>query len=56
MYLCAITNKLSDIMPRQERLHSATGIYHVMFRMKNDGTFGPIDDLYIQNGKKVVIK
>ena len=34
-------------MPRQERLHSATGIYHVMFRMKNDGTFGAIDDLTI---------
>ena len=29
MYLCAITNKLSDIMPRQERLHSATGIKRI---------------------------
>ena len=32
MYLCAINNKLTDIMPRQKRLHNATGSYHVMLR------------------------
>ena len=32
MYLCAVNNILAEIMPRQERLHSATGIYHVMLR------------------------
>ena len=32
MYLCAVNNTLTVIMPRQERLQSATGIYHVMLR------------------------
>lgn len=32
MYLCAINNKLTDIMPRQKRLHNATGSYHVILR------------------------
>ena len=32
MYLCAVNNILAGIMPRQECLHSATGIYHVMLR------------------------
>ena len=32
MYLCAVNNILDEIMPRQERLQSATGIYHVMLR------------------------
>ena len=32
MYLCAVNNILAEIMPRQERLQSATGIYHVMLR------------------------
>ena len=32
MYLCAVNKILADIMPRQERLQSATGIYHVMLR------------------------
>ena len=32
MYLCAVNNILANIMPRQERLQSATGIYHVMLR------------------------
>ena len=34
-------------MPRQERAKSGTGIYHVMLGMKNDGTFGAIDDLTV---------
>ena len=32
MYLCAVNNILAEIMPRQERLQSVTGIYHVMLR------------------------
>ena len=36
MYLCAVNNILAEIMPRQKRLQSATGIYHVILGMKND--------------------
>ena len=32
MYICAENNILADIMQRQERLQSTTGIYHVMLR------------------------
>ena len=32
MYLCAVNNILAEIMPRQERLQSVTGICHVMLR------------------------
>ncbi len=39
MYFCAVNNKLADIMPRQERLHSATGICHVMLRGINSITY-----------------
>ena len=43
-------------MPRQERLQSATGIYHVMLGMKNDGTFGMIDDLTISYDGNQLVK
>ncbi len=36
MYLCAVNNILTEIMPRQKRLQSATGIYHVILGMKNN--------------------
>ena len=48
MYLCAINNKLTDIMPRQERLHSATGIYHVMLRGINKQDIFEDDGDYLQ--------
>ena len=48
MYLCAVNNKLADIMPRQERLHSATGIYHVMLRGINKQDIFEDDEDYIQ--------
>ena len=35
MYLCTVNNILAEIMPRQERLQSATDIYHVMLRGVN---------------------
>ena len=42
-------------MPRQERTKSGTGIYHAMYGMKNDGTFGAIDNLTISyNGNQLV--
>ena len=41
MYLCAVNNILAEIMPRQERLQSATGIYHIMLGMKNDSNGAP---------------
>ena len=42
-------------MPRQERTKSGTGIYHVMLGMKNNGTFGAIDNLTISyNGNQLV--
>ena len=42
MYLCAVNNIPAGIMPRQERLQSATGIYHVMHVMKNDNGGTPL--------------
>ena len=48
MYLCAINNKLTDIMPRQKRLHSATGIYHVMLRGINKQDIFEDDGDYLQ--------
>ena len=48
MYLCALNNILSEIMPRQERLHSATGIYHVMLRGINKQDIFEDDEDYIQ--------
>ena len=42
MYLCAVNNILAGIMPRQERLQSATGICHVMLDMKNDNGGTPL--------------
>ena len=56
MYLCAINNKLTDIMPRQKRLHNATGSYHVMLGMKNNGTFGAIDSLTISYDGNQLVK
>ena len=42
-------------MPRQKETKSGTGIYHVMLGMKNNGTFGAIDDLTISyNGNRLV--
>ena len=43
-------------MPRQERTKSGTGIYHVMLGMKNDGTFGMIDDLTISYDGNQLVK
>ena len=48
MYLCAVKNILSEIMPRQERLQSATGIYHVMLRGINKQDIFEDDEDYIQ--------
>ena len=42
MYLCAVNNILANIMPRQERLQSSTGIYHVMHGMKNNNGGKPL--------------
>jgi hypothetical protein len=36
MYLSAVNNILSEIMPKQEQKQSGTGICHVMHGMKND--------------------
>ena len=48
MYLCAVNNILSEIMPRQERLQSATGIYHVMLRGINKQDIFEDDEDYSQ--------
>ena len=48
MYLCAVNNILANIMPRQERLQSATGIYHVMFRGINKQDIFEDDGDYLQ--------
>ena len=48
MYLCAVNNILADIMPRQERLHSATGIYHFMLRGINKQDIFEDDGDYLQ--------
>ena len=48
MYLCAVNNSLADIMPRQERLQSATGIYHVMLRGINRQDIFEDDEDYLQ--------
>ncbi len=42
-------------MARQIRKKSGTGIYYVILGMKNDGTFGLIDDLAITyDGNRLV--
>ena len=48
MYLCAVNNILAEIMPRQERLQSATGIYHVMLRGINKQDIFEDDEDYLQ--------
>ena len=48
MYLCAVNNILAEIMPRQERLQSATGIYHVMLRGINKQDIFEDDGDYLQ--------
>ena len=48
MYLCAVNNSLTDIMPRQERLQSATGIYHVMLRGINRQDIFEDDEDHLQ--------
>ena len=48
MYLCAVNNILAEIMPRQERLQSATGIYHVMLRGINKQDIFEDDEDYSQ--------
>ena len=48
MYLCAVNNILAEIMPRQERLQSATGIYHVMLRGINKQDIFEDDEDYIK--------
>ena len=48
MYLCAVNNTLPIIMPRQERQHSATGIYHVMLRGINKQDIFEDDEDYLQ--------
>ena len=48
MYLCAVNNTLTVIMPRQERLQSATGIYHVMLRGINKQDIFEDDEDYLQ--------
>ena len=48
MYLCAVNNSLADIMPRQERLQSATGIYHVMLRGINRQDIFEDDEDHLQ--------
>ena len=43
-------------MPRQERTKSGTGIYHAMYGMKNNGTFGLIDNLTVSyDGNQLVM-
>ena len=48
MYLCAVNSILANIMPRQERLQSATGIYHVMLRGINKQDIFEDDGDYLQ--------
>ena len=48
MYLCAVNNILAEIMPRQERLQSVTGIYHVMLRGINKQDIFEDDEDYLQ--------
>ena len=48
MYLCTVNNTLPVIMPRQERQHSATGIYHVMLRGINKQDIFEDDEDYLQ--------
>ena len=48
MYLCAVNNILAEIMPRQERLQSATGFYHVMLRGINKQDIFEDDEDYLQ--------
>ena len=48
MYLCAVNNILAEIMPRQERLQSVTGIYHVMLRGINKQDIFEDDEDYSQ--------
>ena len=48
MYLCAVNKILAEIMPRQERLQSATGIYHVMLREINKQDIFEEDEDYSQ--------
>ena len=48
MYLCAVNNILAEIMPRHERLHSATGNYHVMLRVINKQDIFEDDEDYSQ--------
>ena len=47
MYLCAVNNTLPIIMPRQERQHTATGIYHVMLRGINKQDIFEDDEDYV---------
>ena len=47
MYLCAVNNILAEIMPRQERLQSVTGIYHVMLRGINRQDIFEDDEDYL---------
>ena len=48
MYLCAVNNILAEIMPKQERLQSATGICHVMLRGINKQDIFEDDGDYLQ--------
>ena len=43
-------------MARQIRKKSGTSIYHVMLGMRNDGTFGTIDDLTITYDGNQLVK
>ena len=58
MYLCAVEYQTQLSMPRQERLQSATGIYHVMLRginkqdiFEDDGIGG--DSPRMSSGQKM---
>ncbi len=42
MYLCAVNNILSEIMPKQEQKQSGSGICHAMLGMKNDNGGTPL--------------
>ena len=48
MYLCAVNTTTKNNMPRQERLQSATGIYHVMLRGINKQDIFEDDEDYLQ--------
>ena len=48
MYLCAVNTTTKNNMPRQERLQSATGIYHVMLRGINRQDIFEDDEDYSQ--------